>query len=102
MIDLLKKPEHRRIVLTGIFVFFCQQFAGINAVNFYSSLVFKDLGSNEMANVLTGIWGIMDFVTLLISLLCVVRSFGRKRIFTTGSFIVGTMLILFGILSQTD
>ena len=102
MVDLLKKPEHRRIVLVGIYIFFCQQFAGINAVNFYSSLVFQDLGSKEMSNVLTGIWGIMDFVSLLASLLWVVKSFGRRKLFSAGSIIVGIMLILFGVLSQTD
>jgi len=101
-VDLLKNAHHRKIAIVGVWIFFFQQFAGINAVNFYSTEVFKKLGSDRIANILTGVWGLLDISSLFISLLFIVDNFSRKTLILAGSIICGIPLIACGALSFTD
>jgi len=99
---LLREPHHIKIVLIGVWIFFLQQLAGINAINFYSTKVFHRLGTQNTAYLLTGLWGIVDLSALIISLLFVVDRFKRKTLLLLGCAAVGSTLMICGLLSFTD
>lgn len=58
--DLLS-PKYRKVVLIGSFVFLFQQFAGINAIIYYSSAVFRKAGiaSDVAASALVGLANVL-------------------------------------------
>lgn len=93
--ELLKTEHHFKIVLLGIFSFFAQQFSGVNAVNFYSTTIFKRFGSS-LGSIITGVYGIVDIITILIFLLYIIDAFNRKTILVTGCLSIGIILILIG------
>lgn len=98
--SLMKQNPQYKLVFIGVWLFFVQQFAGINAINFYSTQVFKDLGTEAMAQILTGIWGIIDLSLLFISQKYIVEKFSRKKLLVGGSLLTGLILMICGILSQ--
>jgi len=57
----LKHPIKRKMCLIGVYLFFVQQLAGVNIVNFYSHQIFISAGVTEdMASLFTLIIGIID------------------------------------------
>lgn len=100
--NLLKTSPNLKIVTLGTLLFFNQQFAGINAVNFYSTKVFNDLGNDKFSSYLTAIWGLVDITSVSLSLFFVVDNFKRKTLLNFGNYSIAFILLLIGYLSTTD
>ena len=98
--SLLKTDPHYKIVILGIWIFFCQQFAGVNAINFYSSQMFKTIGTGDSENILTGLLGLCNLVFLFISL-SLVNLVARKKLFIFGCFAIAGVLMICGAFSFT-
>lgn len=100
--QLLQKTPNLKLVFLGGFLFLNQQFCGINAVNFYSTRVFEELGNKTFSTYMTALWGIMDIISVSISLICIVENFNRKTLWTAGTIALGVMLCIIGYISKTD
>ena len=61
MVVELKHPIKRKMCLIGVYLFFVQQLAGVNIVNFYSHQIFISAGVSEAtASLFTFLIGIID------------------------------------------
>jgi facilitated trehalose transporter len=61
MIVELNHPIKRKMCLIGVYLFFVQQLAGVNIVNFYSHEIFISAGLSEAtASLFTFLIGIID------------------------------------------
>lgn len=61
MIVELKHPIKRKMCLIGVYLFFVQQLAGVNIVNFYSHEIFISAGVSEAtASLFTFLIGVID------------------------------------------
>lgn len=57
----LKHPIKRKMCLIGVYLFFVQQLAGVNIVNFYSHEIFISAGVSEAtASLFTFLIGVID------------------------------------------
>lgn len=63
--ELLRSPGHRKRVMLGMGLIFFKTFSGIQAVNYYSPIIFEQLGFEGTKNSLfaTGIYGTCKFGT---------------------------------------
>ncbi|ETS81139.1 hypothetical protein PFICI_06141 [Pestalotiopsis fici W106-1] len=97
-IDLFKGCTLRRS-LVGVGVCFLQQFMGVNAFIYYAPTLFRSIGqSDEMSLVLSGIFNILQLVTVLVCFFVIDRV-GRRPLAIIGG--VGTCVsyVIIAILS---
>ena len=99
--QILCKSPNLKIVLIGVCIFFNQQFAGINAVNFYSTSIFTKLGSG-IATWMTAVWGLIDLASVTCSLFFVIPNYGRKKLLMYGIVALVVLLFLIGYVSTTE
>ncbi|KAI6155513.1 general substrate transporter [Pisolithus tinctorius] len=96
-----KMGENRIIVLRclipSIATFF-QQWTGTNAINYYSPIIFANLGiSSTTASLLaTGVYGVVKFVVTCLVLAFVIESWGRKRTLIYGGLAQAITMIWIG------
>lgn len=90
----------RNRLILGCFLQILQQLSGINAVIFYSSIIFSDAaaGNSTTLAVLVNISGLLTIVTCFMSG-AFTKFCGRKTILWAGDLICVLMLIVLGFLS---
>ncbi|KAI6039839.1 hypothetical protein EDC04DRAFT_3002887 [Pisolithus marmoratus] len=86
-----------RCLIPSIATFF-QQWTGTNAVNYYSPIIFANLGiSSTTASLFaTGIYGVVKFVVTCLVLAFVIESWGRKRTLIYGGLAQAITMIWIG------
>ena len=86
----LRTPSNRKRIFIGIAVFIFMQFAGSNAINYYSPRIFKSVGLTGSSTSLyaTGIYGIVRLVCVIIAMHFVVDRFGRKNMLMGGAVVM--------------
>jgi len=86
----LRTPSNRKRIFIGVAVFIFMQFAGSNAINYYSPRIFKSVGLTGSSTSLyaTGIYGIVRLVCVIIAMHFVVDRFGRKNMLMGGAAIM--------------
>jgi len=96
--DLLKSPGHRYRTLLGMGLIFFKTFSGVQAVNYYSPIIFEQLGFSGTKNSLfaTGIYGTCKFVCTLIFGFFVVDKVGRRLPLIVGSIVLSLCLFYIG------
>ncbi|CAD0083812.1 unnamed protein product [Aureobasidium vineae] len=94
----LRVPSNRRRILAGFFIFVFMQFAGSNAINYYSPRIFKSIGLNGQSTGLyaTGIYGIVRLVCVIIAMYYVVDRFGRRKMLMGGAAVMATAMWFIG------
>lgn len=95
-------PPNLKLVMVGVLLFLCQQFSGVNAINFYSTKIFKESKIGFSENVLTAIWGSFDLTALILGLFFLVDKFPRRKIYLSGILIIFFLLSGCSILSGTS
>jgi sugar porter (SP) family MFS transporter len=93
--ELFVIHNHRKRLLFGMALIFFKTFSGVQAVNYYSPIIFEQLGFEGAKNSLfaTGIYGTVKFVCTLIFGFFVVDRVGRRIPLIAGS--IGLSLCLF-------
>ena len=89
------------VIVVGILLSVFQQFVGINAVLYYSNLMFKNIGlGNDAAFLQTVIIMATNVVFTLVATFTV-DSWGRKPLLILGGFIMAAAMIAMGFMFQT-
>ncbi|QSZ32266.1 hypothetical protein DSL72_001840 [Monilinia vaccinii-corymbosi] len=72
----------------GCSLFFWQNTSGINAINYYSPTVFKEIGvvGTNASLLTTGIFGVIKAVVTLVWLFFLIDNFGRRNLLMYGAF----------------
>ncbi|KAE8164203.1 general substrate transporter [Aspergillus tamarii] len=96
--DLFGRKGWRRTVV-GCGVAFFQQFIGINAFIYYAPTLFQSIGqSDEMSLILSGVFNVLQLVTVLVCFL-IIDKIGRRPLAIFGGFATGVAYIIIAILS---
>ncbi|KAG9656104.1 general substrate transporter, partial [Aureobasidium melanogenum] len=94
----LRVPSNRRRVFVGVAIFVFMQFAGSNAINYYSPRIFKSIGLKGQSTGLyaTGIYGIVRLVCVIIAMHYVVDRFGRRKMLMGGAAVMAIAMWFIG------
>ncbi|KAG6337101.1 hypothetical protein ID866_1975 [Astraeus odoratus] len=86
-----------RCLIPSIATFF-QQWSGTNAVNYYSPVIFANLGiSSTTASLFaTGIYGVVKFVVTCVVLAFIIENWGRKRTLIYGGLAQAVTMLWIG------
>lgn len=92
------EPSNRKRLLSGSLMFTFMQMAGSNAINYYSPLIFKQIGlkGTNVSFLATGVYGIIRFVAIIIAMIYVVDRFGRTRTLMAGSAVMAFAMWFIG------
>jgi len=95
--ELGRKGNRNRIAI-GVTIFIFMQFAGSNAINYYSPRVFKSIGitGSETGLYATGIYGVVRLAAVIIAMYFVVDRFGRKKMLIGGAVVMGFAMWFLG------
>lgn len=94
LVDILRNPKYRRLVLTGIGLSAFQALSGANSLVFFTATIFKDVGvaAPELAALATGAANLLGCITALF----LTERLGRRALLM-GSF--GGMALSMGALA---
>ncbi|KAL5521841.1 hypothetical protein ACEPAF_1685 [Sanghuangporus sanghuang] len=87
----------------AFFIFFLQQWAGQNSVNYYAPQIFEAIGYEGATNSLlaSGIYGVVKVVATAIFVFFMVESLGRKLSLAISAFGMGTLFYIIGAILKT-
>lgn len=85
-------------LLIGMTMFVFMQFAGSNAINYYSPRIFKSIGLTGANTGLyaTGIYGVVRLVAVMIAMNFVVDRFGRTKMLMAGGAVMAFSMWFIG------
>lgn len=84
------------VIVIGVLLSVFQQFVGINVVLYYAPTIFKDMGSQTDASLLSTIYvGAINLIFTVLAIYTVDR-FGRKRLMIIGAIAMGISMIALG------
>lgn len=80
----------------------CQQWSGINAINFYSTQIFNELypTSNDIPKIFTEIIGVIGMIAPFCAGVLLLDRFGRKAVTHIGQIILTIVLVFVGLVSK--
>uniref|UniRef100_A0A9I9DFH8 Major facilitator superfamily (MFS) profile domain-containing protein n=2 Tax=Cucumis melo TaxID=3656 RepID=A0A9I9DFH8_CUCME len=80
----ITQPKYRPQFVMAIAIQFFQQVTGINVISFYAPILFRTVGLDESASLLSAVvTGVVGTVATFVSML-IVDKFGRRVLFTIG------------------
>lgn len=91
---------HRNVLLRlglccALFVFMIM--SGSNAINFFSPRIFGEIGiTGDTSQYVIGIYGIVRFITVVITMAFLIDRIGRKKLLLCGSIILSTSMWYIG------
>ena len=87
-----------KIILIGLAIAIFQQWIGINAILYYSPVIFKDMGAGTDASLLSTIYvGIVNLTFTIVAILLVDR-IGRKKLLVIGAAVMAVAMISVGLI----
>ncbi len=89
------------VIIVGILLSVFQQFVGINAVLYYSNIMFKNIGLDSDTAFLQTVIVMATNVLFTLVATFTVDSWGRKPLLILGGFIMAAAMIAMGFLFQT-
>lgn len=94
----LNIPSNRKRIVLGVLIFTFMQWAGSNAINYYSPRIFESVGLTGSSTSLyaTGIYGVIRLVCVIIAMYFAVDRFGRKKMLIGGAVIMLTAMWVIG------
>ncbi|KAI9268150.1 general substrate transporter [Phascolomyces articulosus] len=100
-VELLSHTNRKRF-FSASFVSIATAFTGIVAIWYYSPQIFQTAGLSDVSSSIaaTGGTGILSFVCTAISLQWVVDTWGRKKLFVSGSVIMSISMFIIGALFE--
>ncbi|KZC10962.1 Facilitated trehalose transporter Tret1-2 like protein, partial [Dufourea novaeangliae] len=94
-LDMLKSPVHRKAMLASFGMMFFQQASGVNAVIFYTVMIFKASGSSMAPEVASILVALVQLVMSGVAALIVDRA-GRKPLLMISTGVMSVSLIALG------
>ncbi len=97
----LKESSIRNRILTCVALHLLQNLTGINAINYYSPTIFKDIGFTGTSTSLlaTGAYGIIKMLTTVFFMIFFVDRFGRRPALLIGAVGAFCCMLYLGIFS---
>ncbi|KAH7361907.1 quinate permease [Plectosphaerella cucumerina] len=92
-------PSNRKRAIISILLMFFQQMTGTNAINYYAPKIFSTLGVQGTQNELfaTGIYGLVKLIAVIVFLVFVADSLGRRRSLLWTGIGQGSTMLYIGI-----
>ncbi|KAF8856750.1 general substrate transporter [Acephala macrosclerotiorum] len=92
-------PGNRWRITLGVMLFVFQQMAGSNAINYYSPRIFKSIGLVGQNTVLlsTGVYGLVRFAAVCISMWWLVDRIGRTKLLMSGGAVAAFAMWFLGV-----
>ncbi|KAF6812136.1 MFS quinate transporter [Colletotrichum plurivorum] len=92
-------PSNRKRAIISILLMFFQQMTGTNAINYYAPQIFESLGVKGTENELfaTGIYGLVKLIAVLVFLIFVADSLGRRKSLMWTGIGQGSTMLYIGI-----
>ena len=98
-LECFTSPKYRHASLLGCFLGAIQMLSGVNAIMFYSNILFQGLDTNTTT--LTFLFSLTELLAALISFFVVAR-LGRKTIMVWGNLLMALSMVSIGLLYQHD
>lgn len=94
----LLAPTNRRRFFSAAFIAIATSFTGITAIWYYAPQIFISAGLTDISSSIaaTGGTGLLALVSSAISLQWFIDSWGRKKLFLSGSIIMGVSMFIVG------
>ncbi|ERT01380.1 sugar transporter [Sporothrix schenckii 1099-18] len=98
----LAAPGVRNRVLLSVALMMLQQLTGINAVNYFSPIIFQELGysTTEVALLATGVYGIVKMVSSVLFSFFIVDRFGRRPPMLVGAVVMAVCMFYVGAFAK--
>ncbi|CAK7207387.1 hypothetical protein SEUCBS139899_010197 [Sporothrix eucalyptigena] len=98
----LSAPGVRNRVFLSIALMMLQQLTGINAVNYFSPIIFEELGysTTEVALLATGVYGIVKMVSSVLFSFFIVDRFGRRPPMLVGAVVMAVCMFYVGAFTK--
>lgn len=98
----LRAPGVRNRVLLSIALMMLQQLSGINAINYFSPIIFEELGysTTEVALLATGVYGIVKMVSSILFSFFIVDRFGRRPPMLIGAAVMAVCMFYVGAFAK--
>ncbi|KAK5688569.1 hypothetical protein LTS10_000547 [Elasticomyces elasticus] len=95
---IVRRKGNWNRLLIGMTMFIFMQFAGSNAINYYSPRIFKSIGLTGTNTGLyaTGIYGVVRLVAVVIAMNFVVDRFGRTKMLMAGGAVMAFSMWFIG------
>ncbi|KAH7318320.1 general substrate transporter [Stachybotrys elegans] len=102
--EMFTIPGNRNRALISVMLMICQQMTGVNAVNYYAPQIFANLGmtGTEASLFATGIYGVVKTAAILIFLLFVADSLGRRGSLLWTSAALAIVMYIVGIYGRVQ
>ena len=97
--EIFSNLKYRKMLRVGILLGIIQQVSGINAGIFYSTAIFKNLGSDEfMSKLYTVVIGVVFLISSICSLPLLSR-YGRRTLLLSGQILLAIDMCVLGFLN---
>lgn len=98
--EAFQDPKIRWRLFLGHMLFILQNFAGINAINYYSPTIFTSVGvsSQDTRYLMTGIFGVVKTVITILWLTVLVDKWGRRQLLLYGAVAGAICMYVIGAL----
>jgi MFS family permease len=100
----LKTPDNRKRIILGVLIFTFMQWAGSNAINYYSPRIFESLGlvGSSTGLYATGIYGIVRLISVFIAMYWAVDRLGRRNMLMGGAAVMAFSMWFIGAYIKID
>jgi sugar porter (SP) family MFS transporter len=104
MKEMWTVPGNRKRAIISVLLMVCQQMTGVNAINYYAPQIFNNLGMTGTQSSLfaTGIYGVVKTAGIVLFLLFVADSIGRRRSLIYTSAMMGIVMYIVGIYGRVQ
>ncbi|KIW18583.1 hypothetical protein PV08_02871 [Exophiala spinifera] len=104
MLREIIRPGIRNRVILSVLLMLLQNLTGINAVNYYSPIIFKAIGisGTSVGLLATGVYGLVKMVTTVIFMVFIVDTVGRRISLLVGSVGAAFAMFYLGIYSKVS
>ncbi|KFA46495.1 hypothetical protein S40293_04286 [Stachybotrys chartarum IBT 40293] len=104
MKEMWTVPGNRKRAIISVLLMVCQQMTGVNAINYYAPQIFRNLGMSgaEAGLFATGIYGVVKTVGIVLFLLFVADSIGRRLSLLYTSAAMGIVMYIVGIYGRVQ
>lgn len=94
-------PSNRLRMGIAISIQLCQQLTGNTSLAYYAPQIFATIGAGNKASLITGFFGVVKIIGVLIFQIFLVEKVGRKQPFMGGAFAMGSFMLIIAIIVAT-
>ncbi|CAI7678129.1 unnamed protein product [Penicillium pancosmium] len=97
-------PGVRNRIFIAVMLMLLQNLTGINAINYYSPIIFRSIGftGTSVGLLATGVYGLVKMATTAVFMIWIVDRFGRRGPLLVGAVGAGVAMFYLAIYSQVS